>query len=70
MGITCVVVWLEAVFRLQTQLDVANNIQVVIFQIEEEDVEIEITILTSESSLHKVGSTTSVLESGYMEVFE
>ena len=56
------IVFIEAVFRFQANLDLANNIKVLVVFIEQKNVKIEITIVNSETDLDNIGSAYSVLK--------
>ena len=54
--------WFEAVFRLQTKLNLAHNFEVLVTFIEKKNVEIEIAIFISKANLYNITSTVSVLK--------
>ena len=56
------IVFVEAVFRFQANLDLTNKIKVVVVFVEQENVEIEITIVISKTDLDDISSTYGVLE--------
>ena len=56
------IVFIEAVFRFQANLDLTNKIKVVVVFVEQENVEIEITIVISKTDLDNIGSAHRVLE--------
>ena len=55
------IIFVEAVFGLQADLDLTNNVEVVVVFVEQENVEIEITIVRSKTDLDNIGSAYRVL---------
>ena len=56
------IIFVEAVFGLQADLDLTNNVEVVVVFVEQENVEIKITIVGSKTDLDDIGSAYGVLE--------
>ena len=56
------IILFEAVFWLQAELNLTNYVEIVVILIEKEDVEIEVTIVTTKPNLNNVGSADRILE--------
>ena len=64
---TVIIILFKAVFCLQAKLKLAHNIEVLVSFVEEESVEIEITVIASKSNLDHISSANGVLKVCYCE---
>ena len=58
---TVVIVWLEAIFRVQTKLKLADKTERLIILIESKSIEVEITIFISKSNFKQISGTSVIL---------